>query len=196
MGLDPSHPLGTDENSISIAWDKSTDTAKEIQKQATITTHAYGVNACKKFQANIELLDPVTRQRAIHTLNTSTLPTNALYIRKQTEQILWHQRLGHPCNEYLYNANHAIKGVPLFKSNTLILDTCPTCIRATQTKARTQLPISGQVTSTSKPTMRSTMKAQHPHQWLLINFSFSGMNASNTSATMTMKESMERPLEL
>ena len=64
--------------------------------------------------------------------------TNELYINKQTEKFLWYQRLGHPCDKYLYKAGKAIEGVPTFKSVSSILDTCPTCIRAKQTKAQKQ----------------------------------------------------------
>ena len=35
-------------------------------------------------------------------------------IRSCTEKLLWHQRLGHPCDEYLYNAHKFITGVPKF----------------------------------------------------------------------------------
>ena len=37
-------------------------------------------------------------------------PINALHVK--TEKMLWHQRLGHPCDEYLYNAHKTVNGVP------------------------------------------------------------------------------------
>ena len=57
------------------------------------------------------------------------------YIRAQTEQLLWHQRLGHPSDCYLYTAHKVINGVPKFKHNDLILEQCPSCIRAEQPKS-------------------------------------------------------------
>ena len=41
-----------------------------------------------------------------------SIPVNK--IRVETERILWHQRLGHPCNDYLYSAHKFIDGVPKF----------------------------------------------------------------------------------
>ena len=61
---------------------------------------------------------------------------NAMYIKKHTEKLLWHLL----CDKYLYKASQSIKGLPQFKLTTSILDTCPTCIRAKQTKAHQQPP--------------------------------------------------------
>ena len=43
-------------------------------------------------------------------------------IRAQTERLLWHQRLGHPSDYYLYTAHKYIDGVPKFKHNDPILE--------------------------------------------------------------------------
>ena len=40
--------------------------------------------------------------------------------------MLWYQRLGHPCDEYVYNAHKGVDGVPKFAFETAILSTCPT----------------------------------------------------------------------
>jgi hypothetical protein len=55
-------------------------------------------------------------------------------IRSSTEQLLWHQHLGHPSNYYLYNAHKHIDGVPKFKHMDHVLEVCPTCIHSKQTK--------------------------------------------------------------
>ena len=39
-----------------------------------------------------------------------TIPVYA--IKAKTEKPLWHQRLGHPCDEYLYNAHKFIMEYP------------------------------------------------------------------------------------
>ena len=53
--------------------------------------------------------------------------TPILAIRASTERMLWHQRLGHPSDYYLYTAHKFIDGVPKFKHNDSILEWCPTC---------------------------------------------------------------------
>ena len=86
-------------------------------------------------------------------------------IRTRTEKMLWHQRLGHPCDEYLYQAHKYIKGVPKFERETPVLDQCPTCIQAKQSKE-------------PKGT-KSTRKATVPYQGLSIDFSFSGTKSKD-----------------
>jgi hypothetical protein len=53
-----------------------------------------------------------------------------LSIRAATERLLWHQRLGHPSDFYLYRAHEHVDGVPKFKHFDPILEQCPTCIRS------------------------------------------------------------------
>ena len=88
-------------------------------------------------------------------------PINAL--RVKTEKILWHHPLGHPCDEYLYNAHKTVDGVPKFANidKHSVIDQCPTCIQAKQTK------------TPAGP--HSIKAATRPYQGLSIDFSFSGM---------------------
>lgn len=86
-------------------------------------------------------------------------------IRQETERLLWHQRLGHPSDYYLFNAHKHIKGVPKFKHLVPVLDVCPTCIRAKQTKESAGL--------------HTTRTATAPYQGLSINFSFAGQKSSD-----------------
>jgi hypothetical protein len=58
----------------------------------------------------------------------------ALSIRAATERLLWHQRLGHPSDFYLYGAHGHIDGVLKLKHFDPILKQCPNCIRSKQTK--------------------------------------------------------------
>ena len=84
-----------------------------------------------------------------------------------TKRLLWHQRLGHPSDYYLYHAHKYVTGVPKFKHMDTILDTCPTCIRAKQTK------------ESAGP--HTTRTATRPFQGLSIDFSFSGTASSDSS---------------
>ena len=94
-----------------------------------------------------------------------TVPIPIAAIKNCTTRMLWHQRLGHPCDQYLYNAHKAIDGVPKFASKPRVLTTCPTCIQAKHTK------------SPAGP--HSTHVATQPYQGLSIDFSFSGTTSAD-----------------
>ena len=97
-------------------------------------------------------------------LTPHSVPVQA--IKAKTEKLLWHQRLGHPCDQYLYDAHKHIDGVPKFSKITTVLDQCPTCIQSKQTK--------------TAPGRNTTQVATQPYQGLSIDFSFSGMSSKNT----------------
>ena len=78
--------------------------------------------------------------------------------------MLWHQRLGHPSDYYLYTAHKFINGVPKFKHNDPILERCPTYIQAKQPKS------SG---------TGSTMKATKPMQGWSVDVGYSGQTSKN-----------------
>ena len=85
-------------------------------------------------------------------------------ICKLTERLLWHQRLGHPSDSYLYTAHKYIDGVPKFKHQDPVLEQCPTCIRSEQPKT---------------PGRSTTMKATRPFQGWSCDMAFSGMVSKN-----------------
>ena len=63
-------------------------------------------------------VDPNPRQSALDAtpfreLIIQSVPVNK--VRVETERVLWHQQLGHPCDEYLYSAHKFIDVVPKFK---------------------------------------------------------------------------------
>jgi GAG-pre-integrase domain len=93
--------------------------------------------------------------------------TPILTIQAETERLLWHQRLGHPSDYYLYNAHKHVKGVPQFQHEHPVLDKCPTCIQAKQTKE----PAGPHTTRT----------ATAPYQGLSVDFSFSGVKSKDKS---------------
>ena len=102
-------------------------------------------------------------KQTMETCIRKNVPVNA--IRTRTEKMLWHQRLGHPNDEYLYNAHKYIDGVPKFERETPVLDLCPTCIQSKQTK------------EPAGP--NSTKSATTPFQGLSIDFAFSGTKSKN-----------------
>ena len=68
------------------------------------------------------------------TFDNCTTPVNLMCMKKQTEKLLWHQQLGHPCDKHPCNASKATDGMPTFTSMTLVPDTCPACVCAKQPK--------------------------------------------------------------
>jgi hypothetical protein len=88
-----------------------------------------------------------------------------LAIRKRTEKLLWHQRLGHVSDNYLYNAHKSIDGVPRFSREDPVLDKCPTCIQSKQTKESSKAG--------------TTRKATQRFEGLSIDVSFSGQRSKN-----------------
>ena len=87
----------------------------------------------------------------------------------RAERLLWHQRLGHCSDNYLYHAHAHIDGVPEFKHHEGVLDQCPACIQGKMKKRA-----AGHV---------STKKATRPWQGLSIDFAFTGQRSKNSDRT-------------
>jgi hypothetical protein len=83
----------------------------------------------------------------------------------RAERILWHQRLGHPSDAYLYNAHRHITGVPAFKHTDPVLDQCPVCLPAKLKKR-----------AAGNDTTRT---ATVPFQGLSIDFAFTGQKSKD-----------------
>ena len=93
-----------------------------------------------------------------------SIPVNKIHVK--TERVLWHQRLGHPCDAYLYSAHKFVGGVPKFKRHSDVMSKCSTCIKAKMTK--------------TAPGPNFTNRAIHHGQGLSVDFSFSGVKSKNT----------------
>ena len=79
---------------------------------------------------------------------------------------MWHQHLGHPCNEFLHDAHKFITGVPKFSNKSDVLSTCPTCSKLKLTKLSTG--------------PNTTKIAVQPYQGLSIDFFlFSGTKSND-----------------
>ena len=93
-------------------------------------------------------------------------PIHALNLRDDTEKLLCHHRLGHTCDQYLYNTHKYIDGVPKLSNTTYkVIDKRPTLIQANISKTPTGHGTTG-------------VKTQ-PYQGLYIEFDFSGMTSDD-----------------
>ena len=91
-------------------------------------------------------------------------PIHVLYIHTATEKLLWYQKLGHPCDKYLYNAGKYIDEVPDFSNTTSkLLDQRTTWIQAKMPK--------------TPPGHGNTRVSTQPYQVLLIDSNPSGMTS-------------------
>ena len=120
--------------------------------------HKYQESEMKALHESMKHLPQKFHNLPFHEYIQQNTPIQAL--KAETEWLLWHQRLGHPSDYYLYNAYKYVKGIPWFKHETKVLDICPTCIRAKQVK------------EPAGP--NSTWNATQPYQGLLVDFSFLG----------------------
>ena len=101
-------------------------------------------------------------------LMKQSYPIHVLYIHTATEKLLRHQRLGHPCDQYLYNAHKYIDVVPKFSNATSkVLDQRPTCIQYKIPK--------------TPPGHGTTCIAIQPYQSISIDFYFYGMNSDDSN---------------
>ena len=125
--------MATPINSLSKAKQSNSPKAKIINAVVKLRIQEYKTKTRLSLKNSLKLLphhlqktvkyDIPKWERSIQLndiLERDTIPINALYIRTQTERLLWHQRLGHPCDKYLYKAHTAINGVPQFKTTTYI----------------------------------------------------------------------------
>lgn len=119
------------------------------------------------------------QEKHVHTLGVdfddatieSEFKLHKLSVR--SERLLWHQRLGHCSDNYLYNAHNHILGVPSFKHHDPVLEQCPTCLAAKMKKRA--------------PGHASTMKATTPWQGLSIDFAFTGQASKDKSRAAAYK---------
>ena len=110
------------------------------------------------------------RQSALDAIPFRELIIQSIPVNKicaKSKRILWHQRLGHPCDEHLYSAHKFINGMPWFKRRSDVMSKCSTCIKAKIRK--------------TDPGPNSTKRAIYHGQGLSVDFSFSSVKSKNTS---------------
>ena len=94
---------------------------QELDAELTLL-HPPVVPNCKQLQISNHfdylscvppVVDPLTTAidaTPFKDLLLKSIPVHKIHV--ETEHILWHQHLGHPCDEYLYSAHKFINGVP------------------------------------------------------------------------------------
>ena len=166
--ISPDNPKATVHNSFQLArtQDKSfIDLCKHAVEMEIAYAKAYKHRQLNETLRNVPQMFKHINIRGLKHIIDKTIPVYA--IKAKTEKLLWHQCLGHPCDEYLYNAHKFIDGVPKFDQQTPILDQCPTCIQAKQTK----IPAGP----------HSTWTATQPYQGLSIDFCFTGISSKDSA---------------
>ena len=126
---------------------------EEVQKATVMAVHAFQEEKMRKIKEDLNNIPKEFHNLPFHKYVQENTPV--LAIRAET----------HLSDYYLYNAHKHVKGVPKFKHQARIIDICPTCIRAKQTK---------------EPAGTNTMRqATIPYQGLSIDFSFSGTQSND-----------------
>ena len=151
-----------DEETLSML-ETDDDFNKECHQATIRQIHAFQAREEAKIKEQIRILPTHLHNLPFHEMIQDATPVNE--IKAETRRLLWHQRLGHVSDKYLHKAHAHIKGVPSFKHIDPTLETCPTCIRAKQTKE----PAGPNTTRT----------ATKPYQGLSIDFSFAGVRSND-----------------
>jgi len=162
--LSPSDPKATPATSSVLALESDPEFAKQCRKATVLAIHE--CQEAVEAQLRKEMAQLPTQFRALpfHECIQSNTPVST--IKAATERLLWHQRLRHPSDYYLFNAHRHADGIPRFPHMDRVLDICPTCIRSKQTK--------------NAAGGNTTRTAEQPYQGLSIDFSFSGTRSKNT----------------
>ena len=151
-------------NSSAKALESDPEFALECEKATIFAIYGYQEMEYARLHGELESVPTAFHSIPFHDLIHKHTPVAA--IKAATERLLWHQRLGHPSDYYLFHAHEHVDGVPHFPHMDRILDICPTCVRSKQKKE----PAGPNTTRT----------ATQPYQGLSIDFSFSGTQSKNT----------------
>ena len=151
------------------------DFADECDRAAAYSVFLHQEADYEKLRDNLAVVPKSLHDIPFHEYIHRNTPVNSL--RTQTSRMLWHQRLGHQSDHYLYNAHKYVEGVPEFRHESAVMDTCPTCIKAKQVK--------------SPPTGNTTLVATQPYQGLSIDFLSPVPSPKMINAVKTLLASME-----
>ena len=163
--LPKDHRFATTQNSFDYAKLHDSQFASDCATTVASALDLYLLQAHQDLRARLPSVPQSWKDKVpFHALVDKSVPVHA--IKARTEKLLWHQRLGHPCDRYLYDAHKYIDGVPKFTRESDVLSTCPTCVIAKQAK--------------SSPGSNSTRAATEPYQGLSIDFSFAGVASKNS----------------
>ena len=162
--LPGTHPCASPSNSVAATLAADPDFASACERATLQAIYAYQEEEYATLRDSLKTTPQMYHGLPFHEYIAKYTPINT--IKADTERLLWHQRLGHPSDYYLFHAHKHVKGVPRFAHMHAVLDKCPTCIQAKQTK------------EPAGPS--STRSAAVPYQGLSIDFSFSGTTSKDT----------------
>ena len=166
--LRPTNPCATKHTSLAVALQQNPEFKRDFDNAVNHQIFILQNELFKmKTQQLEETIADLTNENQIkfiteypyHEVIYKTTNKQINAIKKDTERLLWHQRLGHPSDQYLYTAHKFINGVPKFKHFDPILDKCPVCTGLEQPK---------------QPGLGTTKRATKPHQGFSIDFGFVG----------------------
>ena len=142
--FDRNHPLASHLNCIELLKEHDPDFEDECRR-AVICNMIYQHDLqSKELFEQVKSMPMALRDKYMNDLShlsTQNVPIHSIHAK--TEKMLWHQRLGHPSDKYLYRAHKFVDGVSKFKHESAVLSTCPTCIEAKQVKSAPgeQMPV-------------------------------------------------------
>jgi hypothetical protein len=171
--LHESHCNATIYTSSVFASQNDTEFKRDHDSAVQRELHLQYERRINKVTEDMESIDEEFHSLPFHEYIYQTMDIKA--IKAMTLRLLWHQRLGHPSDHYLYTAHKFVDGVPKFQHEDNILDACPTCILAKPRK-----------TSYGQ---NSTRSATRPWQGLSIDFSCPGTMSRDRK---TGEENLER----
>ena len=126
------HPGSNSYNSSEYAIKHDPDFVYAVNVAAIETTVAYQEHQLDLLDKSILPDSSSLMEYPFQKLIMQSIPIRK--IKADTLRILWHQRLGHPYDEYLYSVHKWIDGVPEFKRRSDDISHCRTCINVKQTK--------------------------------------------------------------
>jgi len=162
--LSPSDPKATPGTSSILAMESNPEFSEQCCKATILAIHGYHKVVETQLREEMTKLPVQFHTLPFHECIQANTPVST--IKAATERLLWHQRLGHPSDYYLFNAHRHADGVPRFPHMDRVLDICPTCICSKQTKNATG--------------GNTTRIAEQPYQGLSVDFSFSSTCSKNT----------------
>ena len=162
--LPASHPKATPKTSSEAALQSDPEFTAACEEAVIQAVYSYQEHQYEELRESLKSTPRKYHGMPFHEYISQYTPVNS--IKAETQRLLWHQRLGHPSDYYLYHAHKHIKGVPKFTHMHAVLDTCPTCVQAKQTKEP-----AGE---------NSTKTATVPFQGLSIDFSFAGVRSKDS----------------
>ena len=101
--LDPSDPNATPATSSVLAIESDPEFAEQCRKATVLAIHGYHEAIETQLCGEMTKLPMQFHSLPFHEYIQANIPVST--IKVATERLLWHQRLGHPSDYYLFNAH-------------------------------------------------------------------------------------------